>query len=547
MPDLRSRRVPSRPSRRSGEAIRVAILAALAAALIAGLMIDRTAGPVARVRDAAPVAGAPVAAPARALSSSWFCAGATDDHPRAGRPGGPAPGYVAIANSGSAAVPGLVTLVPSIGAAVRIPVTIPAHGRRVIAEDVPQGAPWIGAIVDVDAGGVAVAQDVYGPLGGSASPCATAGSSQWYFATGATLVNAQVGLSLLNPYPTDAIVDLSFTTSQGVESPEQFQGLTVPADGLVAVNLGDHLRRRQFIATTVTTRSGRLVAWKTQVVTPPLPGEVLLGTPAASSPLADPAAPVAGVTLTPGVPDPAATWTWAEGDAGSGMNESYVIYNPGRGTARLQLSIDLDQGVPEPFDLSVGPDEVTTVVSSQEVRIPPGVGHAAVLQSRNGVPVVAERVVAATSPSRWSGLGELAGGLVAASRWLFPAAQSDRTHNGWVVLYNPGSSPVRAALTALGPGGETGLGTVTVPPGRRVPIGLNQQQPALNLPLLLQASAPVYAELGIYGTGGAHGISLSFGVPLSTSNLNYVDDLKAPPMGRHVLFARIPSRARSST
>ncbi len=92
---------------------------------------------------------------------------------------------------------------------------------------------------------VAVDQQVDGPLGGASSPCATAGSSNWYFATGATLINASVGLSLLNPYPTDAVVDLSFTTDQGVEMPQQFQGLVVPADGLLPVNLGDHLRRRQ--------------------------------------------------------------------------------------------------------------------------------------------------------------------------------------------------------------------------------------------------------------------------------------------------------------
>ncbi len=218
-----------------------------------------------------------------------------------------------IANSGAAAVPGVVTLVPSSGRAVRIPVTIPAQGRKVIAEDVRQGSPWIGAIVDIEAGGVAVQQEVSGPLGNSSAPCATAGSSQWYFAAGATLVNAQVGLSLLNPYSTDAIVDLSFTTNQGVEAPEEFQGLIVPPDGLIAVNLGDHLRRRQFIATTVTARSGRLVAWKTDVVTPPTSSEVLLGTAAADGPLSDPAAPIPGVTLTLGVPDTATSWTWAGG------------------------------------------------------------------------------------------------------------------------------------------------------------------------------------------------------------------------------------------
>ena len=85
-------------------------------------------------------------------------------------------------------------------------------------------------------------------------------------------------VSLLNPYPTDAVVDLSFTTDQGVEQPQGFQGLVVPPGGLLTVNLGDHLRRRQAIATTVTARSGRLVAWKTEVVTPPTRQEACSGT-----------------------------------------------------------------------------------------------------------------------------------------------------------------------------------------------------------------------------------------------------------------------------
>ena len=47
--------------------------------------------------------------------------------------------------------------------------------------------------------------------------------------TGATLINARTELSLLNPYPTDAVVDLSFTTNQGVEAPAGFPGAGRPA------------------------------------------------------------------------------------------------------------------------------------------------------------------------------------------------------------------------------------------------------------------------------------------------------------------------------
>ena len=148
-----------------------------------------------------------------------------------GRDRGTAPGSVVVANSGVGPASGLVTLVPSQGPRVVVPVKIGPNSRATVAEDVPHGAPWIGAIVDIDAGAVAVEQQVSGALGQAATPCATAGSSEWYFSTGATLVNAGVVLSLLNPYPTDAVVDLSFTTDQGVEQPQGFQGLVIATRG----------------------------------------------------------------------------------------------------------------------------------------------------------------------------------------------------------------------------------------------------------------------------------------------------------------------------
>jgi hypothetical protein len=450
-----------------------------------------------------------------ALTSSWFCAGATDAHQR-GRSGrGAAPGAVVIANSGLATATGVVTLVPSQGAPVRLPVTVGPDSRTTVTEDARHGSPWIAAIVDINAGAVAVAQQIAGAAGAAATPCATAGSAQWYFPTGATLINASETLALLNPYTTDAVVDLSFTTDQGLEQPQGFQGLVVPPGQLVAVNLGDHLRRRQAIATTVTARSGRLVAWKTEVVTPPTRHEAVLGTPAASAPFADPATPVAGVTLTLGVSAPALTWTWADGTAGNGVNERYVIYNPGPGSAELQLSLVLDQGVAEPFDLSVGPEQVITVVSSQEVRIPPGVGHAAVLESVNGVPVVAERAVAAASPSSWSGLGALPGGRLAAARWLLPVNGADRNHDGVVAIYNPDRAAAQVVLDGLSGPTQVPLVAVTVGAGRRVAIHLNAMPAALDEPLIVSASVPVYAESDFYGRSGTPGVSLSFGVPLS--------------------------------
>jgi hypothetical protein len=506
----------SRPEQANGSGVRRApILFAVVAALLVGGLLDRI-GATAQGPQASLVEPAPVAAPSTALSSSWFCAGATDngtgDHPV------DAPGQVVIANSGQAPVSGDVTLVPVDGADRTVPVTIGADSSAVVNESVPGGAQWIGSIVDIDAGGVAVAQVIDSSLGKVSAPCATAGSSTWYFATGFTLVNAGVELSLLNPYPSDSVVDLSFTTDQGLEAPEDFQGLVVPARGMLSVNLGSHLRRRHFIAITVAARTGRVVAWKTDYVLAPGAGSVLVGTPAAANPLADPAWPQMGLTVTLGTPSAATTWTWPDGIAGDGADEQYDIYNPGPATAYVRLSLRLAQGQAEPFDLAVGPYQVMPVISDQQARIPSGVPHSAQLRSLNGVPVVAERWISGTGPTGWQGIGELLGGRIPADGWLVPVTQIDPDHASYVILYNPGVAPVQVKIEALAGGQQVplnGLAPTVVGPGLRVALYLNQYEAAPGAALVVSATGPIYVESDSYGKNGTAGVSLSFGVPMT--------------------------------
>jgi hypothetical protein len=507
--------LPVRRHRVAGGVSRGPIIVAIAIALLAGGLVDRAASSRAPVASTAALAAAsgvvPAAAPPGALSTSWFCAGATDTS------GGRAPGSVIIANSGNRPAAGVVTLVPGGGPSVKVPVSVPGDSSKTVSEDVPGGSAWIGAIVDVDAGAVSVEQEIDGGGGLATTPCATSGSSHWYFTDGQTLVNAGVEISLLNPYPVDTVVDLSFTTDQGVELPVGFEGIVVPHGGLVTVNLGDHLRRRQEIATTVTARTGRVVAWETRWIDPPAAGAAILGTPAAQAPLADPAAPIPGATVELGAPSAGTHWVWPDGDAGNGVSEQYVIYNPGVATADVRLAIQLDQGVAEPFELSVPPGQVIPVASDQQARIPAGVAHSAVLDSLNGVPVVAGRMVSATSPSPWQGIADMLGQRVASDRWLVAGALADPTHDGWVVVYNPGSDPLRVVVDALKGGAQVplaGEGTVTVPPQRRAAIHLNQGGATLDAPLVVSAAGPFYVESNVYGAGGSPGVSLAPGVPL---------------------------------
>ncbi|MCU4185691.1 hypothetical protein K6U06_15085 [Acidiferrimicrobium sp. IK] len=508
-PTERPGRRPARPPRQ--RSARFPVVIGVAGLLVAGGIADRAAGQP----GPAPVAASqpvPVAAPAAALSSSWFCAGAT------GTSNGAAAGKLVIANAGDQALRARVRLVASRGAGRSATYTVAAHSTTNVDETLPGDPPWVGAVVDLDGGAAAVDQVVSGPLGQAATPCATAGSQQWYFATGQTLVNATDTITLLNPYPTDAVVDMTFTTEQGVEAPGDFQGLVVPAGGLLSVDLRSHLRRRKQIATTVHARSGRVVAWSTEVVTPPAPGEATIGAPAnpANPTSADPAAPAAGVVLTLGSPSAGRRWAWPDGEAGNGLDERYVIYNPSARPATVSLSVALDQGQAEPFRLTVGPQAVTTIVSDSEARIPPGVGHTATLVSTNGVGVVATRTVAAVAPAARRGVASLPGARMAAAAWLVPVAATGGSDS--LALLAPGPNPLDVTLFGMAGGQEIplpGLSGLTLPGSQRTVISLAAKAGSYRGPIVVRATGPIYVESDLGGTGTAPGFSLSTGVPLS--------------------------------
>jgi hypothetical protein len=485
---------------------RAPVLIVVVGVLLGGAVIDRAGAahvnPAVVSESVAPV---PVAAPATALSSSWFCAGGSDSTPIVGS------GYAVVANDGPRAVTGTVEVVGSNGATNSVPINVAPGASTAVPETVKGGSPWVGAIVDVDAGAVATSQVTDGPQGRTVSPCATSGSARWYLPIGQTRVNATDTILLLNPFSKASIVDLSFSTDQGAETPIDFQGLDVPPRGLLAVPLRDHLRRRASIATTVSARSGNVVAWEAEVVTPPAKGQALVGTPAANSPLADPASPIPGLTVSLGASSAGTSWVWPDGLTGPALDEQYVVYNPGDATAEVRLAFGLPQGTAEPLDITVGPGQLVPVVAEEQPRIPAGTPHTVTLTSLNGVPVVASRVVAAWNagtPTR-TGVGSMLGERMSARSWLIPIAPIYGGHPGVVFVENPGPTPLGAVVHGLAGGDQS----VTIKPGQSSAVAV---PPGTTSPLVVNAQGPVYVELDSYGTSTTVvGYSLSPAVPLT--------------------------------
>jgi Family of unknown function (DUF5719) len=494
-----------------GEVRRWPVLVGLAAVVVAGVLLSQLG-----TGTPSPVATAPAAsasdAPVTALSGSWFCAGAT------AAPDSVASGELVFANAGTTAVQGTVRLVSPIGYFRRMSVTVPAGSTSTVVEEflgLPRHAPrpWVGALVTLYGGMASVSQVISTPEGAASQPCASAASTHWYFVDGATLRNASDHISLLNPYPVDAIADLSFTTNEGQEDPSAFEGVLVPANGITVVNLGSNLRLREHIAVTVTARTGQLVAFETELVTRPPAGAYFEGPHQGLNP----AAPVDGVTLALGATRPSPSWWWPAGSDGNGLSETYIAYDPGPVPARLSLvllSQGTESGLGTSSELTVAPYGTASVRTNGQPWALPGIMYAVHLVSTNGVPVVAERSVSASRPSPIAGLGALIGQAQPADDWLLPgtSAMAPTKHRGqvWLEVANPGQKAAVLNIEALT--GSHLAQAVGIPPlgvraggrtGLELPAGTADEA------LVVKSSQPVVVEDDSWANRPQVGINLA--------------------------------------
>jgi hypothetical protein len=471
---------------------RVVVIAALMASMAAGVATDQAVsrtGPVVAV-SAAP--DLPSQAPDGSLSSTWFCPATTAVD------NGLADGLIVIANPATADLTGTVTVIPSAGQPHDVPVRVPGRSRISLRPGDVVQAPYDAAVVQLDGSVGGVEQQIRGALGESATPCATRASDHWYFAAGSTDPDAQLLLSLFNPFPGDAIVDLDFATDTGPFTPSDLQGLIVPGRGVTVIDIGQHVRRRHAVSTTVTVRTGRIVADKIQ-----------LRGAGGSSPK--------GATITLGAPSPGLQWDFPDGVAGSGVDERYELYNPGGQESEVSVALLLDQGSADPFDLTVAAHGRLTLIVNAESRIPHGVAHSGSVASVNGVPIVVERVITATPPSKRQGISDLIGAPRASAHWLFVTGAANEVQDEWLVAFNPGGTSTHLSVTGLVSGrplSVEGLQDVPVPPGQRVAMRLGDHLSQGNLILIVDAQAPVVVERDVYRVGGL-GMSAALGIPVS--------------------------------
>jgi hypothetical protein len=463
-------------------------------------------------RSVVPVAGEP-----GSLSSTWYCAagGATAADPLQQ--------FLYLFNpSGEPATAQLTAYGPEgvVGTPQQVELSVP--GPTVVDATTLFGAPGASVMVESGAGELVVEHRVAGPGNEDQVPCATRSSDLWFFPAQTTVRDTSAQLTLFNPFPEDASVDISAAVDDGVREPPEWQGLVVPAGTARVVDLGVAAVRREQFSVTVQARNGQVVAESAQTLATPASGDI----PATS-----------GLRLQLGVPEARADWTFAEGFTGTGANERLVLFNPGDRPATVLVQVTPYGGAelpPEPFELEVPARRYAQLDLSAETRIPGEGLHAIRVQTGADTPVVSARVVtvvgagAAPStpqivarPATVAGTSIGTGTPVAAALWAATGLSVGNGQEQLVAVHNPSSDTVRVSATVLGGAAD---GTVLadaleVAPGDS--LAIRADDPALgvgDVTVVVEADAPVVVERSSTAPS-AGDFSMGLAVPLPTERL----------------------------
>ena len=430
--------------------------------------------------DRAPI---PAASTGRTLSSTWYCA--------AGTAAAPVDHVVFVDNPTDHPVTVRVTAYSAEGATPSKDVVVAPLGPTGIDVAAAFGAPGLSVMVESPVASLAVDHRLAdGHRFGDQDACATFSSGEWYFPSLSTTRDAGTRLTLFNPFPADAGLDVQVVLDTGVRVPTALAGIVVPAGTTKVVDLGETVQRRDQFSIAVRLRSGRVVAEATQTF--------------------DGSAGARGLRMGLGVPGTARRWSLAGGFTGSGVSEHLVIQNPGDARAEVLVQVTPYGGAanaPEPLRVEVPRLRYAVVDLSAESRIPGDGYHSISVESDQPVVVARTTVITgpvtppadpevAARPALSHGAAIASGTPVAAAAWLVPSIDAGADPPPVLLVHNPGSGiAVVSAATTSGsaPTPVDGLDQVEVPPGDSVAVALPGDRYS-QVGVRITASAPVVVE-----------------------------------------------------
>ena len=420
---------------------------------------------------------------------AWFCPGLPPAvAPRDGR--------VSFGNVGATPVDVVVTVLPDTGSPTSRSLTIPADST-LSTRRAALGAS--GALtVETFGGALVVEEGVDGSSGIDMTPCATDASTQWYFAAGMTPRGVEQWLVIDDPYATDAKVNVTLRTDNGVQLPDQLQDLDVSRRSRVIVPIHNLAPREDRIAVAVAATKGRVVAAQTLVF------RAASGAP--------------GIATTLGTPAPSDHIWFPNGASAPGGTGVLAIVNVGENDAQVDVQpLPQNNAAIVATSLTIAPDDVVFVPVGNCARatkpcssVPPNSSYGLDVHAEPGDQIVAQTVgrsARGAEPGATTSLGSTR----PVTSWRFASSQVTSERATTLSVVNPLALPAGLSV-GLAQGGTVSrpraLQNLVIPAGRRVTLHVPANVDAA---ILVDASAPLLVERVMVG---ADETSRSVGVPV---------------------------------
>jgi hypothetical protein len=322
----------------------------------------------------------------------------------------------------------------------------------------------------------------------------------WFFAEGATAPPFQTWLLLFNPNPSPTTATVQFV-----------------ANGVVAtrtVSIGANARASLFVNEFLPN-----LAFGMRV---------------------DSGLPIAAEramyfrqdgTAVAGIPEPSATWLFAEGATAFPHHTWFLLLNPTTTPANVTMTFFFEGGGSTARTLLVPPQSRASVFANQV--LPPAAFSTRITSDQ---PIVAERSMFKVD----TGSGHAVPGATAPARaWNFAEGSTAPPFQTWYLVFNPNPSPIRLRaifFLETGPGPDLDF---TVPANARQSIFVNQLHPGLHFgaAFFIGDGAPFVVERSMFFRNGAHG-TLGAPAPVATSDTwFFAEGSTGPPFDEWILLA----------
>jgi len=400
---------------------------------------------------------------------------------------------------------GLPRVGTSSGASIsRAGVEVGRRSQVVLALTRRGPAGFAAVSVEADEGGVGVGESIVGAsvVGGSvrlSSPCSLAAASQGYVPTGSTYDGSDVRLSLYDPDATPAVVDVSVSTGAMLTSPPAFQGVVVPATGLVVLDLRRWVFQRSSLAVTATAVSGHVVVGALESTS-----ETVETASRSAAGHRIRQVRVTGSSLLVGPERGFRRWAFAAMQSRRGVASTFSVYDPGTKPVSVSVAPPGRAGIAAALTEDVPAGGIVDFATPVTDISGQGTGSV-VISAQQATPIVVARLTTRYRTRVLEAIDATPGTAGPSDEWLLPGASLTSRIGDMVTLEDPGTKGANVTLLELtrGAAAPARLEVVSLRAGSELEVNVGSVlKYAPSFALRVSASVPILVEQQLTPRGG---------------------------------------------